>query len=92
MTLAQNWHRGPGLFYNGCGWLSYRSFLAGSMSDYLDYLDHLGFSIREPAYILKRLDGFLVERQIDCIQQCDSRFWLDLLAQYQDRPDDRMQP
>lgn len=65
--------------------VSYRSFLAGAMSDYLDYLDHLGFSLREPAYILRRIDGFLIERNIGCIQQCDSRFWLELLAQYQGR-------
>jgi site-specific recombinase XerD len=65
--------------------LNYRSFLADVIMDYLDYLDNLGFSIRGPAYILRRIDGFLVERNIDCIQQCDSRFWLELLAQHQDR-------
>jgi site-specific recombinase XerD len=65
--------------------LNYRSFLASAMTDYLDYLDNLGFSIRGPAYTLRRIDGFLAERNIGCIQQCDSRFWIELLAQHQDR-------
>jgi len=65
--------------------LNYRSFLAGVMIDYLDYLDNLGFSIKEPAYILAVIDRFLDERKINSIQRCDSRFWLDLLAQHQDR-------
>lgn len=64
---------------------NYRSFLAFAMIDYLDYLDHLGFSIEEPASILRRIDGFLLEKNIGCIQQCDSQFWLELLAQYQDQ-------
>lgn len=55
------------------------------MIEYLDYLDHLGFSIEEPVSILRRIDGFLLDRNIGCIQQCDSRFWLELLAQYQDQ-------
>jgi site-specific recombinase XerD len=63
--------------------LHYRSFLAGVIMDYLDYLDNLGFSTRGPASILRRIDGFLVERNIGCIQQCDSLFWIELLAQYQ---------
>ena len=65
--------------------LNYRSFLADAMRDYLDYLDHLGFSIVAPAYNLRRIDRFLVENNIGCMQQCDSRFWLGLLAQYQGR-------
>jgi len=63
--------------------LNYRSFLADAMRDYLDYLDHLGFSIVSPAYNLRRIDGFLVENNVGCMQQCDSRLWLGLLAQYQ---------
>ena len=65
--------------------LNYRSFLADAMRDYLDYLDHLGFSIVGPAYDLRHVDRFLVENRIGCLQQCDSRFWLGLLAQYQGR-------
>lgn len=63
--------------------LNYQSFLADAMRDYLDYLDHLGFSIVSPAYNLRRIDGFLAENNIGCMQQCDSRLWLGLLAQYQ---------
>jgi integrase/recombinase XerD len=63
----------------------YRSFLANVIIDYLDYLDNLGFSIREPTCILRRIDRFLVERGIDSIQKCDGRFWIALLAQNQDR-------
>jgi len=65
--------------------LNYQSFLADAMRDYLDYLDHLGFSILNPAYNLRRIDGFLFENHIDSTQQCDSRLWLRLLAQYQGR-------
>ncbi len=63
--------------------LNYRSFLADAMRDYLDYLDHLGFSIVSHAYNLRRIDGFLAQNNIDCMQQCDSRLWLGLLARYQ---------
>src|SRR6266540_2405105 len=65
--------------------LNYRSFLADAMRDYLDYLDHLGFSIVGPAYDLRRIDGFLAENRIGSLQQCGSRLWLELLAQYQGR-------
>lgn len=65
--------------------LNYRSFLADAMMDYLDYLDHLGFSIVPQASNLRRIDGFLVENDIGCMQQCDSRLWLRLMAQYQGR-------
>jgi integrase/recombinase XerD len=65
--------------------LNYRSFLANDMRDYLDYLDRLGFSILVPAYRLKRIDRFLAENNITCIQQCDSRLWLSLERQYQGR-------
>ena len=65
--------------------LNYQSFLADAMREYLDYLDHLGFSIVDPAYNLRRIDRFLAENHIVCIQQCDSRLWLRLLAQLQGR-------
>ena len=41
--------------------LNYQSFLADVIRDYLDYLDHLGFSIEPQASNLRRIDGFLVE-------------------------------
>lgn len=65
--------------------LNYQSFLADAMRDYLDYLDHLGFSIVGPAYNLRRIDGFLLENHISSTQQCDSRLWLELVAKYQGR-------
>ena len=63
--------------------LNYQSFLADAMRDYLDYLDHLGYSIVSPAYHLRRIDGFLAENNIASMQQCDTRLWLGLLARYQ---------
>jgi site-specific recombinase XerD len=65
--------------------LNYQSFLADAMRDYLDYLDHLGFCIEPQVSNLRRIDGFLVENNIGCMQQCDSRLWLRLMAQYQGR-------
>ncbi len=65
--------------------LNYQSFLADAMRDYLDYLDHLGFSIVGPAYNLRRIDRFLAENHIAAVQQFDSRLWLRLLAQFQGR-------
>ena len=65
--------------------LNYQSFLADAMRDYLDYLDDLGFSIVSLACNLRRIDGFLAENNIGCMQQCDSRLWLGLLARYQGR-------
>jgi len=65
--------------------LNYRSFLADAMRDYLDYLDHLGFSIVSPAYNLRRIDGFLAENNVASIEQCDTRLWLALVARYQDQ-------
>ena len=55
---------------------NYRSFLADAIRDYLDYLDHLGFSTVPQASNLRRIDGFLVENNIGSMQQCDSRLWL----------------
>lgn len=49
--------------------LNFQSFLAEAMRDYLDYLDHLGFSIVMQAHNLKRIDCFLTANQIrDVIQ------------------------
>lgn len=64
---------------------SFRSFLADAMSDYLDYLDHLGYRIEPQASSLRRIDRFLAENHIGSMQQCDSRLWLSLMAQCQGR-------
>jgi hypothetical protein len=65
--------------------LNYQSFLADAMRDYLEYLDHLGFSIVTPANNLRPIDRFLLENNITCIEECDNRFWLGFLAQHQGR-------
>jgi site-specific recombinase XerD len=65
--------------------LNYQSFLADAMRDYLDYLDHLGFSIVGPAFNLRHIDRFLSKKHITSTQQCNSRLWLELLAQHQGR-------
>src|SRR3990172_7798038 len=65
--------------------LNYQSFLAAAIKDYLDYLDNLGFCIEPQASNLKRIDAFLVENNIGCMQECDSRLWLALMAQNQGR-------
>lgn len=65
--------------------LNFRSFLAAAMSDYLDYLDHLGYRIEPQACSLRSIDRFLAENQIVSMQQCDSQLWLRLMAQYQGR-------
>jgi site-specific recombinase XerD len=62
--------------------LNYQSFLAEAMRDYLDYLDHLGFSNVGPAYDLRRIDRFLVERHIGSLEQCDSRLLAQMVDQY----------
>ena len=64
---------------------NYQSFLAAAIKDYLDYLDNLGFCIEPQASALRRIDGFLAENNIGCMQQCDNRFWLQLLERYQSR-------
>jgi site-specific recombinase XerD len=65
--------------------LSFCSFLAQAMRDYLDYLDHLGYCMEAQVTYLKRVDHLLTENHIDSMQQCDSRFWLKVMAQYQGR-------
>jgi integrase/recombinase XerD len=64
---------------------NYKSFLADAIRDYLDYLDSLGYCIETQASILKRIDAFLAENNIECMQQCDNRLWLQLLERYQSR-------
>jgi integrase/recombinase XerD len=49
--------------------LNFQSFLAEAMRDYLDYLDHLGFSTVMHAYNLKRIDFFLTANQICDVKQ-----------------------
>jgi site-specific recombinase XerD len=65
--------------------LNYKSFLAAAILDYLDYLDNLGYCIKAQAANLRRIDGFLAENNIGCMQQCDNRLWLQLLERYQSR-------
>ncbi len=62
---------------------NYQSFLADAMRDYLEYLDHLGFSTVSPAYDLKRIDRFLADNNIDGIKQCNNQMWHGLLRRYQ---------
>lgn len=57
--------------------LDFKSFLADLMRDHLDYLDHLGFSIIQQAYNLRRIDRFLVEHRIRDLAQWDTRLLLD---------------
>jgi integrase/recombinase XerD len=64
---------------------NYTSFLADVIRDYLDYLDSLGFCIEPQAAILKRIDAFLAENNVSCMQQCDNRLWIQLLERYQSR-------
>lgn len=63
--------------------LDYQSFLAEIMKDYLDYLDHLGFSIVMAAYNLRQIDRFLLRHQIADLQQLDSRLVLQFLEEWQ---------
>jgi integrase/recombinase XerD len=64
---------------------NYKSFLADAIRDYLDYLDSLGYCMEPQAAKLKRIDAFLSENNIGCMQQCDNRLWLQLLERYQSR-------
>ena len=64
---------------------AYGSFLSDAMNDYLEYLDHLGYSTVSRAYDLRRIDRFLADNNIGGIEQCDSRMWRRLLDRYQGR-------
>ncbi len=52
--------------------LDFRSFLAEPMRNYLDYLDHLGFSTVMQAHNLKRIDRFLIVNRIHDFKQLNS--------------------
>jgi site-specific recombinase XerD len=52
--------------------LDFRSFLAEPMRDYLDYLDHLGFSTVMQAHNLKRIDRFLIANRIQNFKQLNT--------------------
>ena len=52
--------------------LNFQSFLSEAMRDYLDYLDHLGFSTVMQAHNLRRIDGFLIANGISDIKQLNT--------------------
>ncbi len=52
--------------------LNFQSFLAEPMRDYLDYLDHLGFSTVMQAHNLKRIDRFLIANRIQDFKQLNT--------------------
>jgi len=60
--------------------LALQSFLAAAIRDYLDYLDHLGFRVRGPAYALGRIDRFLTEHRIESFDQHDPRWVMTQLV------------
>ncbi|MFQ5930385.1 MAG: tyrosine-type recombinase/integrase [Acidobacteriota bacterium] len=65
--------------------LDFHSFLADVMRDYLDYLDHLGFSIVTQAYNLRRIDRFLLEQKVDRLEQLDVPLLMRLVDEYKGR-------
>jgi integrase/recombinase XerD len=65
--------------------LSFKSFLADVIRDYLDYLDNLGYNIEAQACNLRIIDRLLAENNIGSMQQCDNRFWLQVLERHQSR-------
>lgn len=65
--------------------LDFESSLAQQMLDYLDYLDHLGFSIVQQAYNLRRIDRFLRQHPIEDLRQLDARFMMKLIEEDQPR-------
>ena len=65
--------------------LDYESFLAEAMRDYLDYLDHLGFSTVMQAYNLKCIDRFLVEHQVGHYEQLNARLMMRFVDQHKAR-------
>jgi len=65
--------------------LNYESFLAAAMRDYLDYLDHLGFSTVMQAYNLKCIDRFLVEYQIRHAEQLNTRVMIQFVDKHKGR-------
>jgi len=65
--------------------LDYESFLAEAMRDYLDYLDHLGFSTVMQFYNLKCIDRFLVEHQVRHCEQLNTRLMIRFVDQHKGR-------
>jgi site-specific recombinase XerD len=63
----------------------YESFLAEAMRDYLDYLDHLGFSTVMQFYNLKCIDRFLVEHQVRHCEQLNTRLMIRFVDQHKGR-------
>jgi integrase/recombinase XerD len=53
--------------------LTFQSFLAEPMRDYLGYLDHLGFSTAMQAHNLKRIDQFLIASRIEEFKQLNTQ-------------------
>ena len=65
--------------------LNYESFLADAMRDYLDYLDHLGFSTVMQTYNLKWIDRFLVEHQVRHCEQLNTRLMIRFVDKHKGR-------
>lgn len=65
--------------------LYYKSFLAAAMRDYLDYLDHLGFSTAMQVYNLKCIDRFLIEHRICRLEELDARLMIRFVDQHRGR-------
>jgi site-specific recombinase XerD len=61
---------------------NYASFLAAAMRDYLDYLDALGFNTTMPVCYLRRIDQFLVEREISHIEQINNQLMIQFVDEY----------
>ena len=64
--------------------LEFESFLGDLMCDYLDYLDHLGFSIFQQASNLRRIDRFLIQHHIEDVGRLDVRLVMQLVEE--DKP------
>jgi integrase/recombinase XerD len=65
--------------------LNYESFLADAMRDYLDYLDHLGFSTVMQAYNLKCIDRFLSANRIHRFEQLNARLMIQFVDEHKGR-------
>jgi len=61
--------------------LNFKSSLAQDMLDYLEYLDHLGFSIIQQAHNLRRIDRFLLKNPVADPGHLDGRFLFKLIEQ-----------
>jgi integrase/recombinase XerD len=65
--------------------LNFKSFLADVIRDYVDYLDSLGYCMQAQRCNLRVIDRLFAENNIESMQQCDNRFWLQVLDRYQNR-------